>query len=99
MAKAPPMTVPELRELNRAWARRKARVPANFGSHLAYCEAVERGLLQQDPAGPHDALSADQIAQQLAIAASVPMPPWRPRPKPKPEYDAGFPRMPGREDE
>lgn len=71
----------ELIDLDTAWRRREARVPARFGTHLAYLAAVENGLLTTEPqtSGPVPDLQAMQTAIRAMLSEE--MPPWQPRPE------------------
>lgn len=74
------MTGEELDDLNRAWQRRQARVPASFGGYENYLQAVETGLLEREPCGTYKALSESELRKQIAAAKTEPFPAWKPRP-------------------
>ena len=72
----------EVREANQDWHRRQTRVPAKFGSHLAYCRAVEEGLLDREPQSTGvETMTLQQIRNAVQRATTEPMPPWKPRPQ------------------
>lgn len=76
----PALTPAEHRDLAIAWQRREQRVPARFGSHTAFMDAVERGLLTTEPT-VSGWLPVGEIMEQLRNSRTETMPEWTPRPK------------------
>ena len=70
----------ETRDLDLAIRRRTERIPARFGSHLAYCDAVEAGLLASEPKPAAVVRSFEELRRDVDAMMSEDMPPWTPRP-------------------
>lgn len=70
----------ELIDLDTAWRRREARIPARFGSYTNYLKAVEDRLLEREPVANRQVPDLKSLLDAVECATSEAMPPWKPRP-------------------
>jgi hypothetical protein len=66
-------------QIDQAVRRRESRIPTRFKSYSTYLQAVEGGLLTQEPAPLETPPSMAELRRQIDAMVDEAMPPWAPR--------------------